>query len=116
MKDEREFLLLMKLIDCPFDNRGLFKEKRCGSMKDFENLLHYNDKNKEFRGWFKTLLDEGFVFCCGEEPRGHGQMVKVYAVDRKKIFRLIKEKDTYKVAINFFAKRTILPGVIAEEP
>ena len=108
----------MRLIESPFDNKGfVLKKKKAGTIREFEKYLGFSDKSKEFREWFRDLLDRDIIYCSGEESRGNGQIVSVYSVNKKKLWneKFMKNPD-YNFSVRFWTKRATFTNVISESP
>jgi len=113
MKEEKEFVLLMQLIESPFDGGGIITKRKSASKGDLERYFGITNKNREFRVWIQHLIEEGCMKASGLERRGFGKPVEVYVVDKKETFKRLKENASYRIAIEFFGDRAFM-GAIAE--
>ena len=111
MKDEKEFFLLMKLIDSPFKGKSFFGTMKTGCKKDIEKYLGFSLNSKEFNIWINELIEEGCFKYSGREPRGRGVMIDVFVINNKKLFNRLKRNNTYKFAIEFFSKRAFMGAI-----
>lgn len=107
MKPEKEFALLVKLLDSPFRG-GFFKKSKSGCKKDFEKYLEVSENNKDFMRWLNSLITAGGLKSVGFEERGIGKKVNLYVVDSSVLDNILIENPCYKSAWNVFSEKAIL--------
>jgi len=111
MKPEKEFVILLKLLDSPFKNKGFFKKKSATKI-ELEKYLKISEKNKDFRNWLNRLIKEGCIVNVGDESRGSGKIYDVFAVDESLMVKRLKENSIYKeVAYPFFTNRAFFNAI-----
>lgn len=94
MKDELENLY--KLRDSPFTKKKF--RKQIGATKtDFERICGFKSRNKEFRNWIDSLVDEGCLeFFKEDSIRG-----KLFVVNDDKILKRLETLPTYQLIWRF---------------
>lgn len=97
MKLEKEFSLLIDLYLCPAKNRN---SAWCKS--EFEKYLGYGQRNKDFRDWLDSLIENNCLIYVGEKPKGLGKLVPVYNVDKSKVHEILEENPLWKKVYDIY--------------
>lgn len=111
MKPAKEFEWLLKLRNCKFVRRGLFRKTGLGGCKnEFEKCLGISENNKTFRKWFNCLVLYGAIEVFEKKNIGGIKEVDTYVINIKKIDKLIEGNHLYSFAYKFFdSKFFIVP-------
>lgn len=92
MREEKEVLWLVKL----FNNQIFYKEG--GTQKDYEIICNNSHLDKNFRIWFKKLVEKEIVRFNIYRENTKGSPTKIYLLDKKKLVLYLREFDFY---VNF---------------
>jgi len=96
MKEEKEIVWLVNLLNSPNFSNSFFKE-RGGSRKDFEEEINGSINDKYFRKWFDSLLENGIVkFVRYENNERGGNRTKIYVINKSKCLKYLKTFEIYQ--------------------
>lgn len=90
MDEERQVIYLMKIFNSPF-TMTFFGKKRGGTKSDYESVCNVSYKNKEFRSWINSLINDGFLFQVGMSEN----KTPLYSTTKKAILNKLKEIEYY---------------------
>ena len=101
MKEEKEMLLILRLLNSPFLSGFLIKGK-LGTLKQFEIYLKASENNSSFLSWIKQ-----FLIFVEKKDGGHGKFANFYKLNGEKLVNKLRELPCYNETHKFFNQRAM---------
>jgi len=93
MIEEKEVLLLSRLYH--LSNNSMFK-KNNGTKADIELKINNSIRNMNFDIFWKKLISIGIIKLSKKVPSSRGNPLKIYSIDKKKLFKYLKLFNMYQ--------------------
>lgn len=99
MKKEKEISWVVNLLNNTKLSNSFFK-KGGGCIKEFESTANNSYKDKEFRKWFKEMIDSEIITFSDSINNSKGNPTKIYILDKSKMIKYMKTFEFYKKLSN----------------
>jgi len=91
MKEEKEILWIANLLT----TKNLSHKKRGGTFKEFESVANNSYLDKDFRKWFKKMLDVEAIKFLEYKNNNQGKPTKIYLIDYPKMFKHLNQFELF---------------------
>jgi len=102
---------IIKLLNCQYIKGRVFRKPIGGCKADFERVVGVSEKNKEFRNWLNTLVDEGILEVF-EKRKSIGGFIDTFVIVYPKLEKKFMENELYNPTIRYMQNRKFLFKVV----
>lgn len=95
MKEDTEIRWITNLLLSPYTSRLI--GQKSASIQELERVAGSGENNKEFRKWFKTMLELNcFQIHKKTQVNYFSKTITTYLIDKSKFFEYIKKIESFK--------------------